>query len=639
MKKNNKKDDLTVIAKRFRQVLIFFIVALSIDGVSSLVFSADNVGSPQLAGISLEFLMKIFGALAGVVIFFVFNQGKIQQAATAFLCLVALVGSLTAWLSGGMLSPEMMSFPLVLIFSAIIASFRVFLGIFLYFVITILLFELNETYAWITFIPSQKGIAATSLGILSVSGYTAWLLGKEMKSAFFNQKIEHQRVLESKKVIEHLADIDQLTGLFNRCAAKSRYESMLSSFDPEKESMAFYFIDLDNFKSINDIFDHHAGDQLLITIADRLKSVVGNNGVVARVGGDEFIVFVKDDSLFNFSYLAEEIIEAVAQPHHVLGTESEVTASIGITLISDQSMSFDSVRKRSDMAMINAKQLGKNNFHYYSEALHEEYMRNINILSALKDALSGDLLDVYFQPKINLNTNKVMGAEALLRWNRGNAENIKPDEFIPVIESTELIHDIGDWVMRQSCKACKEWHNKGHELTVAVNVSALQLTRDSFYETVVEALNETGLPAYYLEIELTEHFLIQENSDIRLRLSALKALGVNLAIDDFGTGYSNMGYLTRLNVDVLKLDQSFISRIGESKDSLAVVTAIIEMAKVLEMKVVAEGVESNDDKAALLGLGCDIGQGFLWSKAIPSLALVNFLDVFKVEHRDHQVMV
>lgn len=632
---NNENSDTNVINKRFRQIIIFFIIGLSIDAITALAFSEKNVGSLQLFGVNAEFLMKISGAIAGGFIFFILNKGKIQQAATAFLCLLGLVGSLTAWLSGGMQSPEMMSFPLVLIFAAIIASLRVFIGIFIYFVITIVLFELNSTYLWIVPIPNESGMASTSLGILFVSAYAAWLLGKEMKSVFFNQKLEHQRVVESKKVIEKLADTDHLTGLYNRTAAKLRYENMQSSLDLNTESMFFYFIDLDNFKSINDIFDHNAGDQLLITIAERLKALVGDDGVAARIGGDEFIVFIKAGSTFDPAGLANEMMTAVAQPHFVLGTESEVTASIGIALITNKLLSFDSVRKKSDMAMINAKQLGKNNYHYYSDALHDEYMRNINILNGLKEALSGNLLDVYYQPKVNLATNKIDGAEALLRWNRGNSQNIRPDEFIPVIESTELIHEIGAWVVQQSCRSCRNWHKKGHKLTVAVNVSALQLTRDSFYDTVVEALKESGLPAHYLEIELTEHFLIQENSDVRQRLNALKKLGVKLAIDDFGTGYSNMGYLTRLNVDVLKLDQSFISRIGESKDSLAVVTAIIEMAKVLDMKVVAEGVESDLDKKALLSLGCDIGQGFLWSKALPCFDLVSFLNTFGT--KDHSL--
>lgn len=632
MDDNNNNSDLHPISKRFRQVLIFFIIALSIDGITAFILNGKNVDAPQLYGVNIEFLMKLTGAAVGVFILFVFSQGKVGRAATGFLCLLAAVGSMTAWLSGGMQSPEIMSFPLVLIFAGIIAPLRVFLGIFIYLIITIILFELNNTYAW--FIPVQKdsGMAATSLAILGLSGYAAWLLGKEMKSAFASQKEEHQRVLESKKVIEKLADTDQLTGLLNRTAAKLRYESMLSSLEPKSESMVFYFIDLDNFKSINDIFDHHAGDQLLMTIADRLKGLSGDDGVAARIGGDEFIIFVKASSTFDSDGLANDIIKALAKPHLVLGTESEVTASVGITLSSDKSLSFDSIRKKSDMAMINAKQLGKNNYYYYSDELHQEYMRNINILSRLKEALSNNLLDVYFQPKVNLATNEVAGAEALLRWNRGNTEDIRPDEFIPVIESTELIHEIGAWVLEQSCRSCKNWHEQGHKLSVAVNVSALQLTRKTFYDTVVEVLNVTGLPAQYLEIELTEHFLIQENNDVGVRLNALKALGVKLAIDDFGTGYSNMGYLTRLNVDVLKLDHSFISQIGESKNSLVIVTAIIEMAKVLNMKVVAEGVESDKDKKTLLALGCDIGQGFLWSKALPSAALVNYLNAFKIEN-------
>ena len=615
------------ITKLFKQVLIFFVVALLIDGVTALVFSSENIGAPTVFGVNVEFLMKLSGACAGGFVFYILNQGKVQQAAIAFLWLVALTGSCTAWLSGGMQTPEIMSFPLVLIFAAIIAPFRVFLSILVYFVVTILLFELNSAHEWFVPVKAETGIASTSLGILFVSAFTAWLLGKEMKFAFARQKQEHKRVLEAKKVIERLADTDPLTGLFNRSAAQKQYNNLQLSLNTRHEKMAFYFIDLDNFKTINDTFDHHAGDQLLMTISDRLEDTLEGKGVVARIGGDEFVVFLTAEASFDFDHLANNIILSLAKPHSVLGTEAEVTASIGITVTSNKSLSFDDIRKQSDMAMINAKQLGKNKYHYYSKELHEKYMRNINILSGLKEALNNVFLDVHFQPKISLANDNVVGVEALLRWTRGNPNNITPDEFIPIIESTELIHEIGSWVVGEACRACKYWHDAGHELTVAVNVSALQLTRDSFYDAVVDALESSGLPAKYLEIELTEHLLLHENSSVRLRLNALQALGVKLAIDDFGTGYSNMGYLTKLNVDVLKLDKSFISQIAISKDALVVVTAIIEMAKVLNMKVVAEGVESVEIKQMLFDLGCDIGQGFLWSRALPSDDLMSYLGV------------
>ena len=220
---------------------------------------------------------------------------------------------------------------------------------------------------------------------------------------------------------------------------------------------------------------------------------------------------------------------------------------------------------------------------------------------------------------------KIESAEALLRWDRGNPEGIEPNEFIPLIESTELIHSIGAWVINEACRACKEWHDTGARLRVAVNVSALQLTRAGFYEVVVDALERHDLPPDTLEIEITEHSLLKEMPLVKSQLAALKELGVSLVIDDFGTGYSNMGYLTRLQIDTLKLDRSFIAQISQSEEHRVIVTAIIKMANVLGMTVVAEGIETNDDRDILLGLNCDFGQGYLWSPAIPSHALIKLV--------------
>ena len=321
-------------------------------------------------------------------------------------------------------------------------------------------------------------------------------------------------------------------------------------------------------------------------------------------------------------------IQAVAQPHSIVGTEAEVTASIGITVVKNTNSSFDDVRKKADMAMYKAKESGKNKYHYYTEELDKEYMRNLNIINGLKDALSNNLLDLHFQPKIHLNSNTIAGAEALLRWSRGNPQLIMPDEFIPIIESTELIHDIGAWVIEESCKACREWHDAGYSIKVAANVSALQLTRANFYEIVVGALDKYDLDPFYLEIELTEHLLIQENKLVKNQLDALKSLGVSLSIDDFGTGYSNMNYLTRLKVDTLKLDRSFISQISTSEDYLVIVTAIIRMAQVLGMEVVAEGIEKEAERKLLIDLDCDYAQGYLWSKAVPNKDFVVLLSGF-----------
>jgi len=353
--------------------------------------------------------------------------------------------------------------------------------------------------------------------------------------------------------------------------------------------------------------------------------LIGESDIACRLGGDEFVVFIRVPLDFALDRFAMNLMDSVAQPHFILGAEAEVTASIGVAVVSECGVSFDDVRKKADMAMYNAKQSGKNCYHCYSDELDKEYMKNLNIVNGLKDALSHGLLDLSFQPKVNIQSGKIEGAEALLRWNRGNPEGVRPDEFIPIIESTELIHGIGAWVIKEACIACQQWHDAGYRISVAANVSALQLTRATFQDAVLDALQVSQLDPRFLEIELTEHSLIKENSEVKAQLRALKKLGVGLAIDDFGTGYSNMSYLTRLKVDVLKLDRSYISQICKSEDHLVIVTAIIQMAKVLGMKVVAEGIETEREKQLLQGLRCDFGQGFLWSRAVPSAELLGLL--------------
>ena len=461
--------------------------------------------------------------------------------------------------------------------------------------------------------------------IVMISSYVAWFLGIDTKQSISDLKKEHQQVLESKKLIQHLADTDSLTGLANRSFAKSRFEAMQLELDPESEEIGLYFIDLDDFKSINDLFDHTVGDELLKIIATRLSRLVDNDGVVCRLGGDEFVLFVKANRPFDYDILAKEILLALSEPHAILGAQAEITASIGITVINDQVISFDNARKQADMAMYESKQSSRNNYCFYSENIHQDYMKSLNILNALKNALNNHVFDLHFQPKVNIKTHEVVGAEALLRWTRENPDNLTPGDFIPVIESTELIHDIGAWVVQQACIECAEWHKKGHKISVAVNVSALQLTRIGFYEIVINSLHTSGLDAKYLELELTEHSLIQENPMIKSQLKALKKLGIHLSIDDFGTGYSNMGYLTSMEVDTLKLDKCFITEIENSSDSFAIVTAINGMADVLGMNIVAEGVEKESEREVLEDIGCEIGQGYLWSKALSSTNFVDFV--------------
>ena len=605
------------------QIFILF-SALSAYLSSANVDSQNHV--PYILSLRLDVVILSISALLIIPIIHFIRQSDLQKATIYYFWLLAILAATMAVLHGGLQSVPLMAFPIIAIFSALHTQRKVFISINAFFCFMVIGMAINHQIGWFQGVfTAGSDRMVDCLIIVLVSSYVAWLLDTNTKQSITDLKSEHRQVIESKKLIQHLADTDPLTGLANRTFAKTRFEAMQLALKTDSEEIGLYFVDLDNFKNINDLFDHEVGDELLRIIATRLSRLIDSNGVVCRLGGDEFALFIKVSTPFDFDVLGKEILISLSEPHAILGAQAEITASIGITVTNDRNISFDNTRKQADMAMHKAKQSGKNEYCYYSEDLHQEYMKNLNILNALKNALNMNVFDLHFQPKVNIKTHKVVGAEALLRWTRENPDNLSPGEFIPVIESTELIHDIGAWVVQQACIECMTWQQKGHKISVAVNVSALQLTRIGFYEIVVNALHTSGLDAQYLEIELTEHSLIQENSTIKSQLKALKKLGIHLSIDDFGTGYSNMGYLTSMEIDTLKLDKCFITEIENSSDSLAIVTAINGMADVLGMNVVAEGVEKESEREVLEDIGCEIGQGYLWSKALPSKIFLNYV--------------
>ena len=623
------------LTSRFRQFFWGTQIA-AIGGILNLIiFGEKLIDSERLLFVRLDLIAFVIGVIVTAFLFILLNKGKYLKAITAYLWLWSVIMAFTTWFEGGLYSPLLLSFPLIFIFAALFTEKTAFLSICGFLSVVILFMGFNHDYHWImppegsSIIGFSRTLSALILNALA--GYVCWVFGRILKKSFDDLKLENKRVVESQIANKKLADCDALTGLLNRHGAELGYQSLRKQLDVNRESILAYFIDLDDFKNINDFFDHQAGDRLLVTMSQRLSSLLHkDDDFVCRMGGDEFVLVVRADKNFHAEGFAEEILRCLAQPHSIFGTEAEITVSVGIAgLGCDLESSFNDLCKKADMAMYKAKLSGKNNYHLYSETLHREYMRSLNIINGLNSAISNELLDLHFQPKINLQDNNVEGVEALLRWNRGNIDNIRPDEFFPIIESTELIHTIGAWVISEACFACKKWHEEGSPLKVAVNVSALQLTRPNFSETIMDALEESGLPPEFLEIEITEHSLIKESPEVKIQLETLKLLGIGLAIDDFGTGYSNMSYLTRLKVDVLKLDRSFVSEIDQSKERRVIVKAIIKMAKILGMKVVAEGIETKDEQNILVGLDCDYGQGFLWSRAVPSIDLLRTIDSFQ----------
>ena len=616
----------SLLSDRFKQFFIGTQIAAA-GGALNLAFFGDNLtGRDQALYFRLDFIVLLIGVVATFPIYSMLGRGRDYKPVIIFLWLWTTVMTFAIWFEGGLYSTLILSLPILFTYTALFLKGVAFLSICGFMCIMIVLMGSNHVYGWLP-PPDGMRLDGTSrvisvLILTSLASYSCWVLGKLLKISFEDVNRENKRVIQSQYVIRKLAHSDGLTGSLSRTGADSAYQSLLKEVIFDREHIITYFIGLDNFKNINDLFDHHAGDRLLITIGERLNALLNQNGFVCRFGGDEFVLVLQAKRDFDIDHFVGNIMESLRQPHFILGTEIEITASVGIAVVSDEKSSFTDVCKKADMAMSKAKRSGKNQHYLYSEKLQSQHMRNVNIVNGLESAIRNDLLDVYFQPKINLQNNKVEGAEALLRWHRGNKESIGPSEFIPVIESTELIHSIGEWVINESCRACKVWQRAGRPIKVAVNVSALQLVRPGFYQIVVDALEKHELPPELLEIEITEHSLIVEVPVVSLQLEALKKLGVELAIDDFGTGYSNIAYLTQLQVDVLKLDRRLITQIDQVGEHHVIVNAVIKMAKELGMKVVAEGVETEAEELVLKSLNCDYGQGFLWSQALSGSELM-----------------
>lgn len=627
------QENTFVLTERFRKLFIGTQFT-AIGGLLNLFFLGEKFTDPDHTFyFRFDFIVLMVGFITTMFFLRLLGRGYDRSVFTTFLWLWTIVLVIMTWYEGALYSSLIISFPIILVFAVVFSERHVFLSLAIFLSVIVTFMGLSDITGW-AHPPEGMHLdkhsrAISTILLIMLAGYATWVFGHLLKSSFHELRLENKRVKESQAVIKTLAGRDTATKLLNRSGADSAYKTLLKKLDVKREFVAAYFIDLDNFKNINDLYDHHTGDQLLVAISRRLESLCSKEDIVCRFGGDEFVLILKVKNGFEVEEFAEKITAFLRKPHFILGTEAAVTSSVGVVVVADKQLSFAAICKKADVAMLHAKKLGKNQYHLHSADLEREYMRNLNVVNSMDGALCKNLIDLYFQPKINLETNQIDGAEALLRWTRGNPNNIGPAEFMPIVESTELIHSIGAWVINQACDACSEWRRMGRSIKVAVNVSALQLTRPDFYQVVADALERNKLPPELLEIEITEHLLIAEAPTVVKQLAALKDLGVTLAIDDFGTGYSNIAYLTQLRVDVLKLDRSFISGIDQSEEHNIIVSSVITMAKAFGIKVVAEGIESIAELNILRGLDCDYGQGFLWSKAVSVSEFARVVDDFE----------
>ena len=431
----------------------------------------------------------------------------------------------------------------------------------------------------------------------------------------------------SEDRIRYLAQHDELTGLPNRTAFQQSVSHAIEQSRRYDRKIAVFFVDLDRFKHINDTLGHDAGDTVLKEVALRLRGCLRAGDVVARQGGDEFVVLVEEFvTETDLTGIARKMMEAFAQPFFLGGQEFLLTASVGIGTFPLDGNDIQSLLKAADIAMYRAKESGKNNFQFYAPQMNVHTFERLALQASLKRALERNELRLFYQPKLELATRRITGMEALLRWDHPEMGLVPPMQFIPIAEETGLITPIETWVMREACRQAKAWERAGlRDLKVAVNLSGRQFLQDSLLEEVVSALDDAGLDARYLELEITESTVMQKPELAAGLLGALDELGVSIAIDDFGTGYSSLAYLQRFPVDVLKIDRSFIKDLPDDPDNAAITRAVIALARSLKLEVVAEGVEQARQLEYLAAQGCDQAQGFFIGKPMSATEFEHFM--------------
>jgi diguanylate cyclase (GGDEF)-like protein/PAS domain S-box-containing protein len=427
--------------------------------------------------------------------------------------------------------------------------------------------------------------------------------------------------------IQFQATHDALTGLPNRTLLYDRMQRAVLHSQRYGNLTAIAFLDLDQFKFINDSLGHQVGDELLKITAQRLTSCLRESDTVARQGGDEFVLLLTDQPNEEaITHTMQRVLHEVSQPWKANDLEFQITCSIGLTLCPDDGRDAETLLKNADSAMYKAKELGRNNFQYFSAEMNTSVTDRLELLNRLRQAISNEDFVLHYQPKVSLASQKIIGAEALVRWNSAHSGMVSPASFIPLAEETGLIIPLGEWVLRTACRQNRAWQDAGYPaIPISVNLSPRQLARGDIVEVVERILDETGLQAQYLELEITESVMTTDVEKSFALLTRLRALGVKISLDDFGTGYSSLSYLKRFPVDTLKIDQSFVRDIATDQDSAAIVKAIISLGRNLNLTVLAEGIESAEQFRFLLENGCDEGQGYLMSKPIPNKNFVDLL--------------
>jgi diguanylate cyclase (GGDEF)-like protein len=436
----------------------------------------------------------------------------------------------------------------------------------------------------------------------------------------------HEELTRRQEELAFLATHDPLTGLPNRTLILDRVEQMLVRSRRSQAPVAALFIDLDNFKGINDTLGHGAGDELLCAVCARLQGVVRDIDALGRLGGDEFVIVAEGMSLdAGPELIAERLLEALKQPFELKGAENRLTVTASVGIATGDRGSAEELLRDADIAMYRAKWSGRNRYVVFETGMQDAIQSRMEMEMDLRLAFENSEFFLVYQPTFDLQNMSPTGMEALIRWRSPSRGVVQPDDFIPLLEETGLIVQVGEWVLGEACRQGAAWHEAGYEIGIAVNVSTRQLDTEGFVPAVADALARSGMDPSTLTLEITETTLMSNTEETAERLTQAKALGVRIAIDDFGTGYSSLAYLQRFPVDALKIDRSFISRMGQDPEGETLIRTLVQLGKSLAIETLAEGIEQSCELSLLREEHCDSGQGFLFARPLDVDACAPFL--------------
>ena len=569
------------------------------------------------------------GLAAMAIVLRLVRAGRRDLGVALMLASLMAMVSLLMWQNGGLRDTSLLAFPCMLLFTAMLGTRRLYFCLFAAMMaVTAALLVANITGWHVNRVPPLSYNTFVDLvAVLFVTSVISWLMASDMHTALDAVHAQNAQMAAAQARMEVMATHDALTGLPNRSLARDRFEQAAAAARRGEHSVAMLYLDLDNFKNVNDSLGHSSGDTLLKQVSERLSSLLRTADTVARLGGDEFLLLVPEvDEVDAVAEIANKVVSCLMAPFEVIGMDIFAGCSLGITMFPADGTDFDSLMKKADIAMYRAKEAGRNAYRFWDNEMNASVVEHVELLSAMRTALARRDFTLSYQPQFDLRSGRLIGAEALIRWRHAEMGQISPTRFIPLAERSGLIVPIGDWVLQEACAQAQRWRAAGWtDLTISVNVSPVQFKRGSVEASVSQALAASGLPSANLELELTESLLIQDSLSLIESLASLRRMGVRFAIDDFGTGYSNLAYLKRFEVERLKIDQTFVRRLTDDVQDQAIVRASVQMASSLNLFTVAEGVEDGATLALLGNLGCQQGQGFHWSPAVPAAEFEQFL--------------